>query len=137
MWDDEDDDNDNSHLFSKSKKPKYFYRVYESVSTFEDGRFYSNKTDFQTGSLKKCKAEAESFYHERMHGFQSGKAKFFLPFESPANFKQGENAAFSLKLSIVEYYDENEYYEYVLMGEDEQTCTESKEIEANALRGEE
>lgn len=129
-----DDENDvNSHSFSIGKEPTYFYRVYESVNTFEEGRSYSNVTDFRTGSLKQCKTEAERFYLERMKGFESGKAKFFYPFESPSNFKQGKNSAYSLVLSIVEYYYDNEYYEYALLGEDEQTCAESREIEANAL----
>jgi hypothetical protein len=131
MWNYEDDEN--YHLFSNGKEPNYFYRVYESVNTFEEGKHYSNETDFRIGSLEKCRAEAISFYNERMQGFESGKAKFFLPFESPTKFKHGENAAYSLVLSIVEYYDENEYYEYALLGEDEQTCTEGREVEAYAL----
>lgn len=132
MWDDEDDDN--SHSFSIGKEPTYFYRVYESVNTFEEGRSYSNVTDFRTGSLKQCKAEAERFYFERMKGYESGKAKFFYPFASPSNFKHGENSAYSLVLSIVEYYFDNEYYEYALLGDDEDICAESREIEAYALK---
>ena len=93
-------------------------------------------TDFRTGSLKQCKAESEKFYYERMKGFESGDAKFFYPFESPSNFKQGKNSAYSLVLSIVEYYFDNEYYEYPLLGEDEQTCADSREIEASVLKGE-
>ena len=134
MWDDDDDVN--SHSLSTGKEPTYFYRVYESVTTFEEGKFYSNVTDFRTGSLKQCKAEAERFYSERMEGFERGNAKFFYPFASPSNFKQGENSAYSLVLSIVEYYYDNEYYEYPLVGEDEQTCAESREIEARVLKGE-
>jgi len=133
MQDDEDDDN--SHSFSIGKEPTYFYRVYESVNTFEEGRSYSNVSDFRTGSLKQCKAEAERFYFERLKGFESGKAKYFYPFASPSNFKQGENSAYSLVLSIVEFYYENEYFEYPLLGEDEQTCAESREVEANVLKG--
>jgi len=72
-----------------------------------------------------------------MQGFESGKAKFFHPFESPANFKHGENSAYSLVLYIVEYYNDNDFYEYALAGEDEETCADSQEIEAYALSQEE
>lgn len=135
MWEDDDDD-DNLHLIHKGG-PTHFYRVYESVSTFEKGKFYSNEKDFRTGSLKERKAEAESYYQERLEGFKSGKVKFFYPFESPGNFKLGENAAYSLVLSLVEYYDEKEYYEYPLLGEDEETCADSREVEALVLKGKE
>jgi hypothetical protein len=131
MWDDDDDDN--LHPFRKGE-PTYFYRVHEFVTTFEKGRSFSNDTDFRTGSLKECKAEAESFFQKRLDGFESGKAPFYRPFASPANFKHGENAAYSITLSIVEYYDEDEYYEYVLLGDDEDICAESREIEAYALK---
>lgn len=134
MWDDGDDVN--SHSFSIRKEPSYFYRVYEFVTTFEQERSYSNVTDFRIGSLIECKVESERFYLERMRGFESGQAKFFLPFELPANFKDGENAAYSLVLSIVEYYNDEEYYEYALLGEDAQTCAESKEIEIEILKRE-
>lgn len=79
MWNNEDDEY--SHFSGVGREPKYFYRVYESVNTFEKGKHYSNVTDFRIGSLEKCRAEAISFYNERMQGFESGKAKFFLPFE--------------------------------------------------------
>lgn len=130
-------DNDNDDVFTPShgyeRTPKYFYRVYESVNTFKEGKHYANTTDFRTGSLIKCRAEAINYYNERMQGFESGKAKFFYPFESSSNFKLGENAAYSLVLSIAEYYDDNEYYEHALAGEDEETCADSHEIEAYAL----
>ena len=135
MSDDEVDDYTPSGGYERN--PKYFYRVYESVTTFEEGKNYSNTTDFRIGSLIKCRAEAVNYYNERMQGFENGKAKFFYPFESPTNFKHGENAAYSLVLSIVEYYDDNEYYEYALAGEDEETCADNREIEAYALSEEE
>jgi hypothetical protein len=131
MQDEEEDDYSATHGFERN--PVYFYRVYESMTTFEEGRHYSNTTDFRTGSLIKCRNDAVNYYNARMQGFESGKAKFFYPFESPSNFKHGENAAYSLVLSIVEYYNDDEYYEYALTGEDEETCADSREIEAYAL----
>jgi hypothetical protein len=128
------EDDFNFDFIDFDKEPVYFYRVSEYVTTFEKEKSYSNIKDFKTGTLKECKVEAEKYYNERMQGFRSGKAKFFLPFESPTNFKKGENAAFSLTLAIVEYYHDNDYTEYVLLGEDEQTCADSREVEAFALK---
>jgi hypothetical protein len=130
MWDDDDDD---IIRCSSGKEPIFFYRVYESVTTIEDDQSFSNVKDFRKGTLRECKAEAEKYYIERAKGFESGKAKFHHPFASFEDFKQGENAAYSLVLYIVEYYDDNDYQEYALAGEDKETCADSREVEAYAL----
>ena len=111
MW---DDDDDNLPSFSIGKDPIYFYRVYESVNTFEEGKRFSDTKDFRIGSVAECRTEAVKYYTERLEGFLSGKVKFHYPFESPDNFKEGKNAAYSLVIYIVEYYDENNFYEYAL-----------------------
>ena len=59
--------------------------------------------------------------------------KYFLPFAAPKNFEFGKNAAFSITLALVEYYNEDEYYEHVTIGEDAETTAESREIELYVL----
>jgi hypothetical protein len=51
----------------------------------------------------------------------------------PIQLEFGKNAAFSITLALIEYYRENEYFEHVTIGEDEDTTVESREIEATVL----
>jgi hypothetical protein len=57
-----------------------------------------------------------------------------LPYASPENFVFGENAACSLVLSLVQYYDEDNYSEYLLLREDEKTIAEGNDFESLVLR---
>ncbi|MFN8268563.1 MAG: hypothetical protein U0T31_11205 [Chitinophagales bacterium] len=116
-------------------EPDYFYRVSEFVTTFgmDEGKNepFSHFEDFKGNDLHDCKAKAEKHYWERLEGLEQGK--YFLPFEAPETFEFGKNAAFSITLSLVEYYTDDEYFEHPLIGEDDQTTAESKEIEAAVL----
>lgn len=116
-------------------EPDYFYRVSEFVTTFgmdeSKKKPYSHFEDFKGNDLHDCKAKAEKHYWERLEGLEQGKYR--LPFEAPETFEFGKNAAFSITLSLVEYYTDDEYFEHPLIGEDYQTTAESKEIEAAVL----
>lgn len=116
-------------------EPEYFYKVREHVTTFEKdegkNKPFSTEKDFKGSDLKKCKTEAEQYYFERLEGLENGK--YFLPYAAPENFEFGKNAAFSITLALVEYYSSNDYYEHILIGEDEETTAESEEIEAAIL----
>jgi hypothetical protein len=52
--------------------------------------------------------------------------KYFLLFSSPNDFKLGENAGFSLVLSLVEYYNEDLLIEHPLLGESEEEMVEKR-----------
>lgn len=131
------DDSFDIFLSELKRDSIYFYRVYESVNTFEEEGHYSHKEDFRNGSLEECRAEALKYYEERLNGFESGKVKFHYSFETPDNFKLGENAAYTLVLSLIQYFEEDDFIEYPLLGEDEETCTESRQVEAHILSKEE
>lgn len=117
-------------------EPEYFYRVSEFVTTFgmdegENGSF-RHWEDFKGKDLHQCKAKAENHYWERLEGLNQGR--YFLPFESPKNFELGKNASFSINMVLVEYYNQDKFFEYPLLGEDEETMAESREIEIVVLR---
>jgi|SRR5690554_3397383 len=116
-------------------EPDYFYRVCEFVTTFgaDEGKNepFSHIEDFKGNDLHECKAKAEKYYWERLEGLGGGK--YFLPFAAPENFVLGKNAAFSITLSLVEYYNDSEYSEYPLIGEDDDTAADSREIEKYVL----
>lgn len=117
-------------------EPDYFYLVREHVTTFQmdDGKNepFSHEQKFEGKDLLKCKTEAEKYYWERLDGLEQGK--YFLPFAAPQNFEFGKNAAFSVTLSLVEYYTDDEYFEHPLIGEDDETTAESIEIETAVLK---
>jgi len=121
--------------FLDKTEPIYFYVVTEYVTTFQmdDGKNepYSHVTKFEGNNLMDCKYQAEQYYYERLNGLEKGK--YFLPYATPQDFELGKNAAFSITLSFVEYYTDNEYFEHTLIGEDEETTSESKEIETAVL----
>ena len=118
-------------------EPDYFYLVREFVTSFQmdEGKNepFSHEQKFEGKDLLKCKTEAEKYYWERLDGFKKG-GKYFLPFAAPQNFEFGKNAAFSITLSLVEYYTDDKYFEYPLIGEDEETTAESIEIETAVLK---
>jgi hypothetical protein len=116
-------------------EPDYFYRVSEFVTTFgmDEGKneSFSHFEDFKGNDLHECKAKAEKYYLERLEGLE--QSKYFLPFAAPEQFEFGKNAAFSITLALVEYYNDDEYFEHVTIGEDYETTTESRAIEAAIL----
>jgi len=127
---------ENLNLSPVIKEPLYFYRVSEFVSTFgmDEGKNepLDHEEDFKVNDLLECKAKALKYYCERYAGLEN--TKYFLEFESPKNFEFGKHAVYSLILSLVEYYDEDNYILYPLLGVDEEEITESKETETMVLK---
>jgi len=117
-------------------RPDYFYRVSEHVTTFgkDEGKNegLSHEQDFKGKDLLKCKAEAEKYYWERLEGLEQGS--YFSPFAAPQDFEFGKNAAFSITLSLIEFYTDDNYIMHQLIGEDWKTTAESREIEAEVLK---
>jgi len=119
-------------------EPVYFYLVREWVSTFEkdEGKneCFIHEEKFKGNNLLKCKQEAENYYYHRLQGLEREGATYFLPFAGPKDFIEGKNAAFSIHLHLVEYYNEDNLVEHILIGEDDQTNAEGRFIEAAVLR---
>lgn len=74
-----------------------------------------------------CRKRAIEYWKNRSANAQNGN--YFLPFARPSDFKFGENAAYSITMFFVQYYNDNEQYEYPLLGEDPQTVEDSLETE--------
>ncbi len=117
-------------------EPRYFYRVREYVSTMgkDPGKNEPIELtqDFGGYDLLQCRAEAIQWYNERGRGIEK-RGGYFLPFASPQNFVMGKNALFSIDLYFVEYYDDDNYTEYNLLGDSESEIEESRELERFAL----
>ncbi len=121
---------------------KYFYRVFEFVTTFgkDNGKSegFDHSEDFFGDNLLECRKRAMEYYIKKELGFNN--SSYHLPFASPKNFKFGENAAFSLRLSLVDQYlisngetlIETEE-EFPLYGEAEEEMIESREAEIDIL----
>jgi hypothetical protein len=117
-------------------EPDYFYLVKEYVTTFgkDEGKNepFSHERIFDGKDLIKCKTAAEKYYYEKLAGLE--QTKYFLEFESPSNFVSGKNAAFNITLYLIEYYTKEYFLEHALIGEDDQTMAESREIEILVLK---
>ena len=117
-------------------EPQYFYLVSEFVTTFEmdegKNKPLNHSKEFKGNDLHECKAKAEKYYWQRLKGLENGK--YFLDFETPENFEFGKNAAFSITLSLIEYYNDDEFYQYPLIGDDDEVINESKKIESAILK---
>ena len=94
-------------------KVKYFYMVSEFVTTFGldvgKNKPISHNEYFKGDDLLQCKLDAEKWFWKRRVGLEN--TTYFLPFAAYEDFKEGKNAVFSISLSLVEYYNEEEEYE--------------------------
>lgn len=126
-------------LFNKNLHPnnkvEYFYRVSEIVTTFKADKLknepFSTYQDFKDEDLIKCRNKAIEYYNHRLSNLENN-CTYFLPFANPENFKLGENAAFSINVSLTvcEYLDgESIDIEYTILGESEEICLEGIEME--------
>lgn len=120
------------------KIPYYFYQVSEFVTTFgkDTGKNkpFSHSEDFEGKDLKKCKDEAIQYYIERKEGLEN--SQYFLPFAAAAaaDFEFSKHAAYSITLSLIEYYNNYDWMEHPLIGEDAETIAESEETESMVLK---
>lgn len=116
-------------------EPEYFYQVSEFVTTFEKDanktKSFSHKEIFKDNDLLKARKEAMEYYNQRLQGFDN--TSYVLPFASPADYETSKNAAFSISLSLVEFYNDDELYIYPIAGEDDETVLENKESERLVL----
>ena len=126
------------NLNLRKSKPDYFYVVREFVTTFQadpgKNEAYSHEEEFRDSDLRKCKEKAEAYYLKRLIGLEFVNTRYFLEFAAPENFVLGKNAAFSITLSLVEYYSEDDYVDHVLYGESDEETAQSREVELEVFR---
>ena len=116
--------------------PLYFYRVQEFLTTFELDK---DKTEpfiyteeFRGTNLRECRERAYAFYNDRSQGLE--EATYFLPLAARADFKYGENAAYSHTLSLIEYYNAEDEIEHFLEGWDENEQILNRQLESVILQ---
>lgn len=127
-------------MFIKLRDQDYFhtkhkYRGFVLVTTFgkdpNKTEPFSYSIDFDNPQLDKAREEGIKWYQETIQGLER-EGKYFLPFASPDEFELGKHAAYSVSLSLVETYGQEEY-EYDLLGTDEDTMNETIEMEFSLL----
>jgi hypothetical protein len=127
-------------LIGPVPKPTFFYRVSESVLAFDENHklvksFYHDE-DFMDGDLFKAREAAVDYYNS--HALNGPQGDFIYPFVSPSGYRAGVPfAAWSLSISIVEYYGKDCVLtmEYPIAGEREDDCKEGLELEQEVLQG--
>lgn len=116
--------------------PIYFYRVEEYLTTFgldkDKTEPFSYIEEFRGTNLLECRERAYAFYNDRRKGLEA--ATYFLPLAAYKDFKDGENAACMHTLSLIEYHNADEEYEYFLEGWDENEQIGNRQIEREILQ---
>ena len=102
-------------------EPTYFYRVYENICPLDGEDYLSEaveqEVDFKAHNLLAQRAEAIDWYTERLKTISP--IKNCLPTVSHLNFRIGEKSRYIITLSIVEFYNDEEYYEHIILGEED------------------
>lgn len=125
-------------LFNPLKKPEYFYRVIQSVIAFDNENkivnHYEHVQDFKSSILRNARNEAFTYVAERHVDFPES---FIYPFFSPEEYRKNpnkEHAKYSYSIALVEWYSEENYEEYVVIGEDEDTNQQGLDFEAEIFK---
>jgi len=115
----------------------YYYRVSEFVTTFGadpgENEPFSHTEEFKGPDFRECRRKAYAWHNERLKGLEN-KGGYFLPFAAFEDFKEGENAAYSVTLEIIENTD-GEEDEYFLAGGEDEEHAEARELELKILSG--
>ena len=102
------------------QEPEYFYRVSQEVTKFGQDKDKSDPLeeieDFKGEDLLEQKKRAYKCYVERCNRLEGGELQCILPCVSPSDFMAGQHFACSIMLSLIEYYNEDVYEEYYLLG---------------------
>lgn len=125
------------------EEPNYYYQVQMFMSTIcltipqaiegiTDPSFH-HEENFKGNDLMRCKSEAENYYREQLEALER-EGKFRLPFATPQDFKLGENATFSITLYFVHSYPSGEEHLFPILGEDDETLEEGREIENEVFK---
>jgi len=121
-----------NYLSNEPLAIKYKYRGDVFVTTFgldpnKSEPFYET-VDFELPSLLDSRKAGIKWYNETIQGLNR-EGKYFLPFASPSEYIPSKHSSYSVTLSLVEIFDGDEF-EYVLLGEDDESMQETLEIES-------
>jgi hypothetical protein len=110
-----------SNLRNQYRKPTYFYRVSQHVSAYNEKRelvdSFDDKQDFQDSDLIRARQLAFIYIADRHVIFPD---KFVYEFLSPEEHFKDPNkphARYSYSISLVQYYSEDEFLEYIIDGD--------------------
>ncbi len=96
---------------------QYYYRVDVFITTFNVFEPYVHTEIFERDNLNEAR-ENSVLRADEIISILVKQGMFFLPFATPEEFVLGENACYSVTVSIVMQSDGN-YIEYPILGEDE------------------
>ena len=116
-------------------KDQYYYRVDVFITTFNVFEPYVHTEIFENDNLHQARENA-LLRADELISILVKQGMFFLPFATQEEFVLGENACYSVTVSIVVQSDGN-YIEYPIFGEDEFRTEEAlrfeKEVYENLL----
>jgi len=116
-----------SFCFTEYGMEKFYYEIDVFVSTNGLHEPYTHIEQITDIDLNQARKKAINKYIEIEKGIIAS-GKFHLPYASPAEFVYGENANYSMILSLIhEYGDVTEKYE--LFGADDASHIEAEEFE--------
>lgn len=106
---------------------KFYYSVDVFIGTFDVYPSYSFNEAFGDKNLRSAKSKAIQRAKE-LEMILQYQGMFFLPFASPKEFVHGENACYSICVSLVQEFDEDnelEYQIHTIKGGDDDENTEA------------
>ena len=121
-----------NYLSNEPLPTKHKYRGNVFVTTFgldpNKNKHFNHTVDFESPNLLDSREAGIKWYYETIKGLNR-EGKYFLPFASPSEYIEAKHAAYSVNLSLVETSD-GEEFEYVLLGEDDESMQDTLEIES-------
>lgn len=120
-----------NYLSNEPLPTKHKYRGNVFVTTFgldpDKNEPFDHTVDFESPNLLESREAGVKWYCETIIGLNR-VGKYFLPFASQSEYIEGKHAAYNVTLSLVETYN-GEEYEYILLGDDEDSLNQTLEIE--------
>lgn len=117
-----------SFHFTNYGMEKYYYEIVAFVSTQGLHEPYTHIEQIADIDLSQTRSKAIQRYKDIENGILAN-GKFHLPYASPADFVYGENACYSITLSIVHTYGDV-IEKYALAGVDDASHIEALEFES-------
>ena len=115
---------------------KFYYVVDVLLGTFGVYPPYSFREEFGNEKLREAKLKALQRAKE-IEIILDYQGMFFLPFASPSEFVTGKNAHYSITVSLVQEFEEDNEYSHqihTIEGEDIDETIEALEFEADIFK---
>jgi hypothetical protein len=113
--------------------PVYYYRVHEDVRVLHSNGvvlpFYIER-EFKGSNLLDCKHRADRYYLDRKRSVESNG----YTYPKGCTPEYIHCIDYAIGLELVEYYDEEEIYSYVIAGEEYDTIIDGLEAEESIFR---